>query len=270
MIQAVSSGLYYGAGCFESFVVERGNIFKFDNHIERLNKGLKYLGAAEKKMIDAKIVIDHIRTLLEQNGLSGERARIRIQVSLAEKSGYSQGAESPTVLIIEAKSANKKQSPKKMILSETSVVSSSSRPTELKLSNMLHYRQAFREAETKGADDAIMLTDNGFVAESSIANIFWKKDETFFTPSDDCDILPGIMRNSFIDILKNKMDCELKQGRFSMDELLKADYIWLTNSVFEIAPVSVIENISFEIDKDLLADLSSQLYSYKKEHLSHV
>jgi branched-subunit amino acid aminotransferase/4-amino-4-deoxychorismate lyase len=67
------------------------------------------------------------------------------------------------------------------------------RPASLKLSNMLHYRNAFREAADAGADDALMLTVMA-IAESSIANIFWKKENEVYTPSPACDILPGIMR----------------------------------------------------------------------------
>lgn len=270
MIPVVTSGLYYGAGCFESFVAEEGRIFKFEDHIKRLHNGLKYLGASDVSMVHSEIVLDQIKKLLKQNDLLSERARIRIQVSLTEKGGYSRQNDTPAISIIESKSAAKSVRIKKLILSETSVVSSSARPTELKLSNMLHYRQAFREAEQKGADDAIMITNNGFVAESSIANIFWKKDNIVFTPSYDCDILPGIMRNSVIDILQQRRDFKVKEGRFSMDELLKADSVWLTNSVLEIDPVSDIENISFEIDEDLFSYLRNNLEAYKKSFSTHV
>ncbi len=270
MIPAVTSGLYYGAGCFETFLAESGTIFKFDDHIARLNKGLDFLGASEAGMVNAEIILDQIKTLLHENDLLKECARIRIQVSLGEKNGYSGKGDSSTIVIITGKSARKNSSPKKLILSETSVVSSSARPTDLKLCNTLHYRQAFREAEQKGVDDAIMITEKGFVAESSIANIFFMKDEVIYTPSEDCDILPGIMRNSIIEILKNEMNYDIEEGRFSMDELLKANIVWLTNSIKEIAQVSQIEKISFGIDDPFLSDLKNMLNAYKEKHSTHV
>jgi branched-subunit amino acid aminotransferase/4-amino-4-deoxychorismate lyase len=269
-IPAVTSGLYYGAGCFETFLAENGRIFKFHEHIERLNRGLGYLGVSDDNFIDADKIPGQIKTLLAKNNLSEKPARIRIQVSLADKSGYSIKENPSLVVIISSQLADKKSNSKKLILSEKSVVPTSARPSDLKLSNMLHYRQAFREAEEKGADDSVMLSSNGFVAETSIANMFWMKDEKIFTPSVDCDILPGIMRNSIIEILKQKMNYSVKEDRFSMDELLKADIVWLTNSVVGFAPVSGIENISFRIESEFYQDLKKQLRTYKEENSIYV
>lgn len=270
MIPAVTSGLYYGAGCFETFLAESCNIFKFNNHITRLNKGLKYLSDSDAYRIDSEIILDQLKTLLSQNNLFEKNARIRIQVSLTEKNGYSRKGDSSPLVIIAAKSVQKESNPKKLILSETSVIPTSARPSELKLSNTLHYRQAFREAEQKGVDDAIMITENGFVAESSIANLFWMKNETIFTPSQDCDILPGIMRNSIIKILRDEMSYEVEEDRFGIDELLNADTAWLTNSIVEFAPVLHIEKISFRMNEQFFSDLGKELNAYKKKHSTHV
>lgn len=265
MIPAVTSGLYYGAGCFETFLAEKGGIFKFKDHIERLNKGLEYLGIPNKYRIEGEEILSLLKQLLNKNSLIDKKCRIRIQVSVADKGGYSKKGDSPTIILMTSELSQAQINPRKLILSETSVVPSSARPSELKLSNMLNYYQAFREAEEKGVDDAIMVNGKGFVAETSIANIFWMKDENIFTPSADCDILPGIMRNSIIEILRDTMQFEVKEGRFSMDELLKADFIWLTNSVLGLVPVSAIENISFRTDDVFFSGLSEELNAYKKE-----
>lgn len=270
MIPAITSGLYYGAGCFETLVAEENGIFKFDEHIQRLNRGLEYLGVSNEKMIKAESILREIKTLLVNNSLVDKRSRIRIQVSLEEKGGYSISKNASIIVVITADSTEKNPTPRNLILSETSVVPSSAVPGDLKLSNMLHYRQAFREAEGKGADDAIMITEKGFVAETSIANIFWMKDDTIYTPSEECEILPGIMRNSLIEIVKDDLKYELNEGKFTMDELLKADLVWLTNSVLEFVPVAQIENISFKYDEQFLSVLQNKLNRYKKENTTHV
>lgn len=269
-IPAATSGLYYGAGCFETMLAENGSIFKYDDHIARLNKGLKYLTGTDTALMDNETILNQIGTLFSKNDLLQRRSRIRIQVSLGEKNGYSMKDDLSLITIISATAVGEKLDSKKLILSEISVVPSSARPTDLKLSNMLHYRQAFRTAERKGVDDAILITENGFVAETSISNIFWMKNQTIFTPSQDCEILPGIMRNTILEILKNKGIYKVKEGRFSMDELLKADIVWLTNSIIELAPVSCIEKISFGIDEPFFLDLRDKLNAYKKTNSTHV
>lgn len=266
VIPAVTSGLYYGAGCFETFLTENGSIFKFKDHIDRLNRGLKYLGALDKQTIDGELILHQIKTLLAKNNLCESRSRVRIQVSMAEKGGYSKRNDSSIIVIISTKLTTETSDPKKLILSETRVIPSSARPANLKLSNMLHYRQAFRVAVEKGADDAVMMNGKGFIAETSIANIFWMKDDRVFTPSNECDILPGIMRHSIIEIIRNKMPYEITEGKFRMDELMKANSVWLTNSVFEFVPVLEIENTSFRVNHDFFSDLKKKLEMYKQEN----
>lgn len=267
-IPAVTSGLYYGAGAFETFLFESGKIFKFEEHVERLNAGLGYLGVLKNEGVASDLILNQIKKLLKKNNLLEESVRIRIQVSLAEKSGYSLRDDLSLFTIISSSSANKVQKSKTLILAENSVVSSSARPAQFKLSNMLHYRQAFREAEQKGADDAVLLNAHGFVAETSIANIFCLKDGNVFTPSIECDILPGIMRNSIIDILKNRMQFEVKEGKFSLDELMEADSVFITNSAIDFIPVAKFEDVLFDTEISFYSDLRDQLSAYKEINMT--
>lgn len=269
-IPAETSGLYYGAGAFETFLSEKGRIFKFKEHIKRLNAGLEYLGIPNENSIDAESVLNQIRKLLKKNSLLEERARVRIQISLAENQGYSDNNDPSMITIISSAKSKAPKNPQHLILSETSAVPSSARPAQLKLSNMLHYRQAFREAQQKQADDAVMLTVEGFVAETSIANIFWVKEDEIFTSSEECDILPGIMRNSIINILQEKMGYEVNEGNYSMDELLNADAVWITNSAIDYIPIRTIEDVSFNTEYSLFSDLREHLSAYKKEKMTDV
>lgn len=269
-IPAVTSGLFYGVGAFESFLSEKGRIFKFHEHIERLNAGLQYLGIPKNKSIDADSVLGHIRNLLEKNNLLKTDSKIRIQVSFGENKGYSAVDDPQLISIISSTRSNNSNTAQRLILSETSVIPSSARPAQFKLSNMLHYRQAYREAVQNGADDSIMLTKDGFIAETSIANIFWMTENMIFTPSQECNILPGIMRNSIITLLQEQMNYEVDEGNYSMDELMAANTVWLTNSVINFLPVSKIEDVSFNTERNFFSDLNEHLSAYKEENMTNV
>lgn len=270
MIPAVTSGLYYGTGCFETFVCVKGNIFKFNKHIERLNNGIDFLGISCDKFVKVDDILLKIRGLLKKNSLLGKTARVRIQISLNEKSGYSNQNDTSFIAIITSQPVGNKKPSQKLVLADTRVIPSTSKPAELKLSNMLHYRRAFREAEQEKADDAVMLTINSFIAETSIANIFWKKGKEIFTPSEDCDILPGIMRNSIIEILDKKMNYHVNEGKYRFIELIEADHIWITNSVIDFIPVSKIEGNSYSVETPFFDELNKELESYKEEHMINV
>lgn len=263
MISAISPGLFYGAGCFETFLSEEGKIFRFSDHLDRLAQGLTYLGISDSRL-DRDVIQEQIRTLLEKNNLRKYKSRLRIQISLSGSGEYSDNSNVSLNQIFSARLIKDRSKYRKLILSDTKVIPNSAQPSKLKLSNMLHYRQAYREAEKKGADDAVMMNVDDFVAETSIANIFWMKENTIFTPSTQCDILPGIMRNSIIDILRNMMSFKVLKGRFKVENLLGADLIWCTNSIIDFIPISEIDNYTFDISDHFFNTLKKNLTEYKR------
>lgn len=268
VIPAGSAAVFYGAGCFETFRADRSSIFKFDDHIKRLNEGIKYLSSDKADPLSAEEIRRDVNMLLQANRLKSSEARVRIQVSLTEEGGYALRDTPGMVTLITAGSYNPPDKHVTLITAETRVISTRARPSHLKLSNMLHYRQAFREAGLSGADDAVMLTGDNFIAETTIANIFWKRGSTIYTPDRDCDILPGIMRNSVLDLLSKKMDVEVREGKYKADELHNSDCIWLTNSVREILAVTAVDGKSTGKDFSFLSELGKALQIYKMEYLS--
>lgn len=269
-ITGESDGLYYGAGCFETFKSYKGKFLHLDHHLRRLNDAVTYLTGEEKIFFKEKLLRAEIVSLLNANGLTDEYTKIRIQVSLAGRCGYVQPdlKRSGLITLIRADEIHNK-SPQTVRLSsvDTAVVPASCRPTHLKLSNMIHYRQAAIQAKAKGADDALMLTVRGEVAETSIANIFWEKNGTTFTPSAACDILPGVTRSILVELISD-MGVDVRQGTYSLSDIEQASRIWLCNSVKELAWVSSLNGKSYPTNSEFGDKLRNYLEEYKKENLS--
>jgi branched-subunit amino acid aminotransferase/4-amino-4-deoxychorismate lyase len=268
LIPANNSALYYGTGCFETFLAEQFTFFKFKEHIDRLNRGMAYLSGNKVDTLTVdQIKRDTIR-LINQNQLEQDRIKVRIQFSLMEESGYSESENPKSFLLITGAKVKKPVKPLSVTIADIRVVPAISKPADLKLSNMLHYRHAWREAKSAGMDDAILLTVGGFLAETSIGNLFWKKEGEIYTPSADCDILPGIMRNSLIDILRNKMSLKVNEGKYRLSELKTAESVWMTNSVREVQEISKIDEMVFETEQPFMSELRNYLIEYKTEHRS--
>ena len=100
-------------------------------------------------------------------------------------------------------------------------------------------------AEEKGFDDSLMLDSNGYVAESTGANIFFVKNNKLYTPVADC-FLNGITRQTVIQLAK-KNNIKVIEKRILPKELSKADEIFLTGTAVEITPVSQIDNKKFKV-----------------------
>lgn len=246
VISVNQSGLYYGTGCFETLLYRAGEIEYREKHYQRLFEGLRWLGVSECSLPDAKKLTNNIMNLLHHNGLSDISSKIRIQCSIDSEQGYSQSGELKFFTFITAEELPVREEAYSLKVVNTRAIPSASRPAHLKLSNMLHFRHAFRNARQSGFQDALMLNANEYVAETSIANIFWIKDDTIFTPSSACDILPGIIRHEVIKYLKTDLKKEVEGGTFEIDELLQADAVWVTNSLMLAKPVVQIDQVSFD------------------------
>jgi branched-subunit amino acid aminotransferase/4-amino-4-deoxychorismate lyase len=104
------------------------------------------------------------------------------------------------------------------------------------LENML----AHAEAVDAGSDEAILLNGDGYVAECSASNIFIVEAGSVVTPPIDAGILPGITRSIVIE-LAAKMGIKLAQEAVSVERLLKAEEVFITNSVIEIMPIAAVD-----------------------------
>src|SRR5690625_6115432 len=126
---------------------------------------------------------------------------------------------------------------------------------------MLHFREAFRQAQRAGFKDALLFNSSRLVAETAIANIFWIREETIYTPSAACDILPGIMRKNVMEFLHSELNLTVKEGEFPPEALYEADAVWITNSLMPVKPVERIDNIHYNPDHSRSEEHTSELQS---------
>jgi branched-subunit amino acid aminotransferase/4-amino-4-deoxychorismate lyase len=99
------------------------------------------------------------------------------------------------------------------------------------------YATAFaarRDAEAKGADDALLVAA-GIVLETATANIWWRRGDRLFTPSVRAGVLPGVTRGF---LLGGENAAE---GSFPLDELLEAEEVFTSSSIREVMPVVEVD-----------------------------
>ena len=93
------------------------------------------------------------------------------------------------------------------------------------------------EATLAGFDEAIMLTQDGYVSEGSGENLFMIQDGLIFTPPVSDNNLTGITRDSAIEIGKKKLGVEVVERRIRRSELYFADEVFLTGTAAHIKEV---------------------------------
>ena len=99
---------------------------------------------------------------------------------------------------------------------------------------------ALQEAITDGYDEALLLDNEGYVAEGSGENIFLVKDGVIYTP-DLTSALNGITRNTIF-TLCNELGIEIKEKRITRDEVYIADEAFFTGTAAEVTPIRELDN----------------------------
>ena len=98
------------------------------------------------------------------------------------------------------------------------------------------------EATLAGFDEAILLTNEGYVSEGAGENIFLVMDGKLVTPSTSENILEGITRSAIIQLAKNEFGLETVERRVRRSELYAAEECFLTGTAAHLTPVGHIDN----------------------------
>lgn len=267
VIPAVSRGLMYGDGCFETLRSYHGNFLHLEKHLQRFSQGAIFLGFKLPDFFLGDQLKSSIVKLLQENELLEKDAVIRFQLWRKGGRGYDVVEPSPAHFTVTASALPTVKDSVTLAFVDTRRIPEASLPSEYKLSNNINYITAAREASGKEADDALMLTIGDYISETTIANLFWTKDDIIYTPSEDCDLLPGITRNVLINICR-KIGFNVKEGKYTPREIMDAEAVWMCNSVREIVSVSQIEQEAFETNHPIVKSLGKEFEGYKKQRLN--
>lgn len=264
-ITVFDHGLLYGDGVFEGIRVYDSLIFKLKEHIDRLYK------SAQAIMLEIPIgkrqMVEAIIKTLKANGQRDAYIRAVVTRGEGDLGLDPRKCRGNThIIIITDNIALYPERLYKDGLSITTVPVRRNIPeainSQIKSLNYLNNILAKIEAFNAGAEEAIMLNQNGFVAECTGDNIFIIKDQKLITPSVHVGVLRGITRDAVID-LATRAKLGIEEGVLTRYDLYNADECFLTGTAAEIIPVVKIDGrivasgkpgpITFKLTRDFQA-----------------
>ncbi len=265
---ANSRSLLYGEGAFETIRTYGRETLFFSEHIDRLKRGLNELGFNLHQFPEERLLEEHILKLLSEDNLLDNDAIVRLQFWRNGSRGYLPDANKGELqyLITASECPDFEDKEVRLATVATSRIPSESLPGFGKFTNGINYILAAKEAADKGTDDALMQTTEGWVSETTIANVFWIEGKEIFTPSSECDLLPGITRNIVIDIVNKNNQLEIQEGRYPLERLYSAEAVAICNSVREVLPVSEINTHKFDTDHPVLNLLRQDYTRFRDKH----
>lgn len=244
-VSLYSQTLHYGSGVFEgirSYNTDKGTkIFKAKEHYDRL------LYSAKKSHIKLKYttqdLIDITYELLKLNNLTD--AYIRPLVYLGANMALSPSDESNLFICVWKWESYLSNTSNKVMISRFERPNPKSCDIEAKVVG--HYTNsilASTEARSLGYNEALLLDQNGYIAEGAGSNFFFEKGSKLYTPQRGC-IFPGITRSSIIE-LATELGYEVEEGLYTSEDLRIADSAFFVGTAVEVVGINSINDITFK------------------------
>ena len=234
------------------YATEKGPaIFRLDKHIKRLfysasvlNIDLPYTEKGFRKAVTDLVGSADVAP-----------AAIRVNVFFADdKFGINIIDSKVNIAIGLFRLTDRKSRPVKVKISRFRKTGKDSTIVDAKITgNYVNPVLAFIDARKDGFDDAVLLDNEGFMAEATIANIFMIKDGKFYTPKKD-KILPGITRDSIIHLLKDAGK-SVTEKDITPGFMKSADCIFMCGTSREILPVCQIDDTKIDTKSKELEQL---------------
>ena len=241
-------GLHYGSGVFEGircYETDAGPaVFRLTDHLERLHTSARLLHMELPHPVEELRSACH--ELIGGNGLSECYLRPIAFYGYGEL-GVHPGTNPVDVVIMSwpwgaylgedalEKGISAKVSSWKRVGPNT--IPHAAKATGIYLNSML----AVMEATRAGYEEAILLTDDGFVADGSGENIFVVKDEVISTPDLSASILPGITRQAVMEIAQT-LGYAVHERQLIRSDLYVADEVFMCGTAAEVTPVRSVDD----------------------------
>ncbi|MDX1656525.1 MAG: aminotransferase class IV [Candidatus Competibacteraceae bacterium] len=241
-VSVMDRGFLYGDGLFETLAAYDGVLFRAAAHLERLAGGADYLGIPLP--VDLDTLQQRLYACLNQNRRKDAILRLSLTRGPAQRGLSTRGPVQPTLVIL---CFPPKLYPRALVeagaaatLSTVRRVPSQALSPLAKTGNYLNNILAYREAEARQVDEALMLNSDGELAEGSVSNLFLVRNGELHTPALDCGIMAGITRAAVLEVAQEQgLTC--RELHLPLSALDDAQEIFYTNTTATVMPLTLID-----------------------------
>lgn len=247
-LHVLSHGLHYASAVFEGERAYGGEIFKLQEHTERLHASANILGftipwsvaeidAATVDLLKRQGFSDaYVRPIAwrgsEMMGIAAQKNTIHLAIAIWQWPSYFDPAQKLKGIRLD--------------MAEYCRPDPRTAPSRAKAAGLyMICTMSKHAAEQKGYADALMLDWKGRVAEATGANVFFVKDGKIHTPVADC-FLNGITRMTVIDLAR-KRGIDVIERDIMPEEMAGMEQCFVTGTAAEVTPVSEIGPYNFEV-----------------------
>lgn len=243
-VPALDRGFLFGDGVYEVIPVYAGRLFRFKQHIARLENSLRGIRLPMKQTLQDWANICH--QLIEQNALNNASIYLQITRGAYTERNHDFPADpTPTIFAMITALPEVQPAPSDKDFRGISAITAEDirwQRCDIKAITLLANCMLKQQALECGANDTILVR-GGVAFEATSSNLFIVRDGVIITPPLSEHLLPGITRD-FVLWLAEQHGILTEQRLIPEHELLQADEIWLTSSTKEIRPVTRLNDVT--------------------------
>jgi branched-chain amino acid aminotransferase len=237
-ISVFDHGLLYGDGVFEGIRLYSGNLFRLDEHLERLEWSAKAILLTMP--VGRKELAEIVAETCRQNNLKDAYIRLVVTRGVGDLGLAPWLCARPTLFVIASRislyAPEHYEKGLAIVTVPTRRIGPAALPATIKSLNYLNNILAKIEAKQFGALEAVMLNEQGYVAECTADNIFIVHKGEILTPAAAQGALRGITRSAVFDIARD-LGVPIRDADLTRYDLWCAEECFLTGTGAEVIPV---------------------------------
>jgi len=247
-VSVFDAGFQHGVGLFETMIAKNGVVFKAAEHMSRLAESAAMLRLTENLRVDP--LVEALGLILKENDQESARVRLTVtggDLNLLQRTGNSGGGDPTIVIQTQPPTEYPPSFFKNGVI--VSIASGRVNPYEIGAGHKtLNYWPSLLNlqlAAMQHCGESLLLTPSALVAGGCVSNIFVVNGGTLFTPvargeegeqDEPSAVLPGITRSAIFK-LADELGIGTSQKSLTLDDVLVADEVFLTNSSWGVLPV---------------------------------
>jgi aminodeoxychorismate lyase len=241
VVSVFDRAFLYGDGLFETIRVFNGRLFRWEQHVKRLQQGADFLKI--KLPLTQSQLLAFALKLIAKNKMPDCLLRLTLSRGVGAP-GYSPKNAKNPMLVMSLRPLPKMGQGK---VTQWNVITSSFRLpagdplAAFKTCNKLSQVMARAEADEAGADEALPSNTDGFVVEGASSNLFWIKHGILHTSPLAAGVLPGVTRTVVVEIA-SRLKIPVRQKNIRLKGLLQSDGVFLSLSSFGVVEVKTLDD----------------------------
>ncbi len=245
-VSVLDRGFIFGDAIYEVIPVFCGKMFRFEEHLSRLNNSLNSVKIPNPYSSEKWLAI--LQELIAKNSsdnesqIKSEPLSIYLQITrgVAPRNHIFPDNIKPTVFISANPLATIETSVLKKGVAVVTMDDIRWQYCQIKTTSLIANILLRQQAAEQNAVEAVLIKD-GHVTEGAASNIFIVKDTIIYTPPKTNCVLPGITRDLVVEIA-TELKLDIREEAIPQQLLNNADEVWLTSSMKDILPVTKMDN----------------------------